>query len=139
MATTYKQAQQATVYGLNYKFGKGQVIGYTIEETTLLDWVRKSAEEGTNPDGVGPKLFIRENEGEWQLRYWQVNGKSMLIESFETEDEAYDGWFNRTHDYDFMTDDQRCTDYFYTLAEAEQELARLNKEQGYDLNEENGE
>lgn len=117
---TYKEASEKTVYGINYIFKNGHVVGYKVEETTLLDWVRRSAEELNG----APKLYVCEipvntdGDVKYQVRLANSSGKSLLISEHETEDDARNDWFKRTHDYDFMPDDQRCTLYYDTLDEA---------------------
>lgn len=109
-----------------------------IYSEPLYDFVMKSAEETTSPVGVMTKLHIRHedyscsygkrnavnnSEGLYEVWIWGPwgNGQTFL-DSFETEEEAEDYIFNRTYEYDFATDDQRDTTFYYTIEEAEREL-----------------
>lgn len=112
--------------------------GFTIESDNLYDFVMKSAEETTSPVGVMPKLHIRHedyscrynkindvnnSEGLYEVWIWGPSGSGQtLLDSFETEEEAEDYIFDRTYEYDFATDDQRDTTFYYTIEEAQSEL-----------------
>lgn len=115
-----------------------------IEETNLSDFVMESAEETTTPRGVGRKWHIREveqqcscwNEDEdtfdpeckkcfhgtevvYQVWDWGFRGQfPKMIESFDYEDDANDFIYDRTYEFEFLTDDQRDTSYFETKDEA---------------------
>lgn len=102
-----------------------------VVETNLYDHVIESAEETTSPIGISTKIFVHENEedGTWEVRSWGVGGRgpSKLVTSHLSEDEAEDEWFTRIHDYDFMPDDQRDTEYWLTEEEAEAALEDRKK------------
>ena len=96
-----------------------------IEKTNLYDHIMESADETTTPRGVGKRLHVRENEDEatYELWSWGALGNNpYFIDSFDTEEEAEEELFARTYEYDFMTDDQRDTSFFYTRDEAENVL-----------------
>jgi hypothetical protein len=114
-----QQARNTRIFVINnYKM--------EVEETTMYDHVRESAEETTSPRGVMPKLFVEEvDNGEaivYELRQWQPNGRARTVDTFDTEEQAQDEWYTRTYNYDFMTDDQRDTMYWLSFEEAEKEL-----------------
>lgn len=125
---TYAQsAQQA----LNTKIFVINGHKMEVEETTLYDHVVESAEETTSPRGVMTKLFVQENEEEstWEVRQWEPNGRSRVVDSYSTEEEARDEWYIRTYNYDFMPDDQRDTRYWANKEEADSALQEMIKEQ----------
>lgn len=113
----------------------------SVIETNLFDFVMQSAEETTSPVGVMPKLHIRHED--YHCRYgklnavknnerlfevwlwWSYGNGSHFIGEFETEAEAEDFIFNRIYDYDFMSDDQRNTQFFFTREEAMQDLVEM--------------
>ena len=98
-----------------------------VEETTLYDHVVESAEETTSPRGVMHKVFIQHNEEEvtWELRRWQPNGHSALIDSYTSEEVANDEWYTRTYNFDFIEDDQRDTRYWIDREEADAALEEM--------------
>lgn len=112
--------------------------GFTIESDDLYNFVIKSTEETTSPVGVMSKLHIRHedyscsygkrnavknSEGLFEVWSWGATGNGQrFIESFETEDQAEDFIFQHTFEYDFLTDDQRDTTFYYTIEEAQSEL-----------------
>ena len=112
--------------------------GFTIESDDLYSFVIKSTKETTSPIGVMSKLHIRHedyscsygkrnavnnSEGLYEVWIWGASGNGQtFLDSFETEEEAEDYIFNRTYEYDFMTDDQRDTTFYSTIEEAEREL-----------------
>lgn len=63
----------------------------------------------------------------WELREWLANGKSRLLDSFESQEAADDEWFNRTYKFDFLPDDQRDTNYWYSREDAKMELKDRSK------------
>lgn len=65
----------------------------------------------------------------WEVRQWEPNGRSRIIETYETEEEAKDEWYTRTYNYDFIPDDQRDTRYWNTREEAAQALQEMIDEQ----------
>lgn len=136
MNITAKEAQETNVWVIDEQ---------RPVQTSLFDHVMKSAELTTSPRGVEMKLFVREctvecdcfDEDEfdskceqcnnglktvYELKYWEAGGRSMLIDTYETEDEVANEIFNRTYDYDFEKDDQRDTMYFNSQQEAESEI-----------------
>jgi len=62
----------------------------------------------------------------WELREWMPNGKSILLETYDSEEDVDNEWFDRTYKFDFLLDDQRDTMYWYTIEEAEAGLAERN-------------
>jgi len=149
MKITAKEARETKIYFIK-KEGKsipriirGRQIGYefnitklSIEEDDLYSFVMESAEQGTNPDGAGNKLFIREVEKDvsdndddfdfetkFEVRRWNRSGSSLIF-VFDTEEEAEDCLFEIIYKYDFLDDDQRNTTFFYTIEEAEENLIR---------------
>jgi hypothetical protein len=86
---------------------------WRIRPVNFHEFVCGFAEQGTNPDGAGPKLHISRNEdyrevdGKWEdcstyeLRLWDPGGRRRLLETFDTEEEADEEWFRRTYEYDF--------------------------------------
>lgn len=109
-----------------------------IYSEPLYDFVMKSAEETTSPVGVMQKLHIRHedyscrygkrnavnnSEGLYEVWIWGPRGNGQtFLDSFETEEEAEDYIFNRTYEYDFATNDQRDTSYYFSEKEAKDEL-----------------
>lgn len=91
---------------------------WTIEENTLERRVRDSAEETTSPRGVMPKLFV---EG-CELRYWQPNGRSRVVDEFDTEEEADAEWLNRIYNSDYM-EGEWCWHDFDTMEDAIRDIA----------------
>lgn len=124
MKISAQQARDKKVFIINDK--------NEVEETTLYDHVVESAEMTTSPRGIEYKLFVIEVEdvideesnehvNKFELRKWRRDGRSDLIESFDTEADAQDEWFDRTYRFDFLPDDQRDTMYFETWEQAEAE------------------
>jgi len=94
-----------------------------IVETNLFDFVMISAEMTTSPRGAENKLHVREVETEERTEYqvwtWGFRGQyPKLIETFTSLEEAENDIFSRTMKYDFNSDDQRLTLYFYDFDEA---------------------
>jgi len=141
-----KEAKEKTVYLVD-TFGnyekrmvgtrefRGRLIPtrWAVSDINFYELVCLSAEQGTNPDGAGNKLFVKEKEVDlspeadeynpgsvWELRYWQPDGRTKLIETFESEDEANEDWFARTYKYDFLQDDQVI--YYSTEDEAKEAI-----------------
>lgn len=83
---------------------------YYIEENLLADRIRLAAEECTSPKGVMPRLHIVGSS----LMWWEVNGHERLIETFDTDEEAEQEWYNRTYEYDYIN-----SDYYYNDCETE--------------------
>jgi len=143
MKTTAKEAKETTVFVFNYK---GE-----IEKTNLFDHVMQSNDETTSPRGVEPIKFYEE-VGDY-FRYKQTGedvdpededvkgsdieeysiffvykwyfGKKKEQARFETEEEAEQYLFEWVYDYDFQTDVQRSTMYFFTEEEAEEDMAEM--------------
>lgn len=84
--------------------GEGE---YYIEENILADRVMESAEECTSPKGVMPRLHTVGTS----LMWWEVNGHERLIETFGTEEEAEQEWYNRTYEHDYIDSDLFFNDY----------------------------
>lgn len=73
--------------------------GGAIEESDLYSYLREYwCDDTTSPRGVEPRIFIKEIHNElamdteenitYELREWLPNGTSILIQSFDTEEEA---------------------------------------------------
>lgn len=121
---TANQAKNTTIYfvGTNYE----------VVSDNLYDFVMASAEMTTSPRGVENKMFIEPLETltsispyekvdgwEFEVRMWQPGGRSRLVDTLETEEEADDFIFQRTEEFDFETDINRGdTSYFFTEYEA---------------------
>lgn len=88
-----------------YKLHVEEDGGMWIEKSTLAEVVRLSAEETTSPRGVEPKLHIEERNDGWELRMWEIGGRSSLVEWCETEEEAERRWLELTYEYDYLNDD----------------------------------
>lgn len=91
-----------------YKLHVEEDGGMWIEKSTLAEVVRLSAEETTSPRGVEPKLHIEERNDGWELRTWEIGGRSLLVEWFETEEEAERRWLELTYEYDYLESDECC-------------------------------
>ena len=126
MNTTAKEARENVVYVVE----DGKVV-----ETNLYDHVMKSAEETTTPRGVGMVLHIEETtadvwedvlfdgeeasmlvgqETKYNVRRWGHCGKgSMLLDTFDTEEDADDYIFQNVYENAFARDDHRNT--FYSI------------------------
>lgn len=135
---TAKEAKAKTIFFVE-EAGDGN---YKISTDNLYDFVMMSAEETTSPRGAETKLHIRHSnypapgsaahlavpaeEDTFEVWTWGASGRHpQLIESFETEEEAVDFIYERTYQYDFITDDQRSTVYFDTEKEALHELIEI--------------
>jgi hypothetical protein len=135
--TTVKEAKEQKIFVIDSSNG--------VEETNLYDFVMESAEETTSPVGVMNKLHIRHedyscrygqldsvnnDEGLFEVWMWGPSGHgSQFVDSFETEEAAEDFIFQRTYDYDFLSDDQRNTMYFDSYEEAMQDVIQLYAEE----------
>lgn len=122
---TLNEAKNTTVFLVD---AFATINSNPIKAVNLFKHIAGYAEQGTNPDGVGPKLFIREADESWELRYWIRGGKSRLIDSFSNEDEADEEWFQRTYKYDYLEANE-SNQYFDTYQEAEAEIIQLIAEQ----------
>lgn len=112
-----------------------------IVETKLYDFVMLSVDETTSPVGVMPRIHVRHenfscsyglrnrvnnNEGNYEVWTWGVKGNNpSFIEEFETREEADNYIFQLVFKYDFISDDQRDTSYYFSVQEAESELIRI--------------
>lgn len=146
--TTFKDAQETTVFVLNYKL--------EIEKTTYADHVLVSLDECTHPIGIMPTLDVKEIQSDGYVNksdsykilkeedfdelsdeeqegyffseeaittYAVVSYRSnvrgfQVVQEFDTEEEANNDWFARIEKYDFARDDQRNTSFFYSEEEA---------------------
>lgn len=111
-----------------------------VIETNLYDFVMKSIDETTSPVGVMPRIHVRHesfscsyglrnrvnnNEGKYEVWSWGVSGNnSSFIEEFETREEAENYIFQLVFKYDFISDDQRDTSYYFSIQEAESEYIK---------------
>lgn len=141
---TAKQARETKIFFLEQINQQGNL---RVAETSLYDFVMESAEETTSPRGNERKLHIRETERQcscWDTKVeddfdpdcekcyqgteivfkvwdWGPMGqRPRVLETCNTEEEAEDYIFQRVYEYDFMRDDQRDTEYFYSEYEAKQ-------------------
>ena len=93
------------VFTVNY-----DVKGFPYITTDILAHrVEESAELTTSPNGVTPKLFVNSNN---ELRQWCANGRSLLIQSFDSYEEARQEWLMRTYTYDYCNSELWNFDYF---------------------------
>jgi len=116
---TAKQAKETRIFVIE---------NGAIEETNLYDFVNISIDETTSPNGVAPRIHVRENEeeGTFEIWTWGILGNNpKFITSLETEEMADDWCFNDTYESDFMNDDQRNTWFSCNYEEALQELADM--------------
>lgn len=89
-----------------YKLHVEEDGGMWIEESTLAEVVRLSAEETTSPRGIEPELHIEERNDGWELRMWGRCGNgSSFVEWCETREEAERRWLELTYEYDYLNDD----------------------------------
>jgi hypothetical protein len=103
--------------GIIYKHPETSAI---IDE---LEYVDLDAEDQAQYEYEG-ETTIR-----WELRKWQANGRSVVVESYKTEEEANDEWYTYTYNYDYLPDDQRDTQYWNNREEAEAVVEeRLNEQ-----------
>jgi len=161
MNTTAKEARETRVFFIqphyheefhsvgNKQFSRPVVHNYTIEETSLYDFVMASAPETTSPNGVQRKLHIRVKEQQcscwndkedtfdpkckkcymgtevvYAVYEWGPYGRGKrLLETWDTEEEAENQIFVYVYEVDFQNDDQRDTTYYDSLAAAEEALA----------------
>lgn len=92
------------VFTINY-----DVKGFPYITTDILAHrVEESAELTTSPKGVTTKLFVNSNN---ELRYWNANGSSTLIQSFDSFEEARQEWLMRTYTYDYINNNLWYDDY----------------------------
>jgi len=115
--------------GVMHKMFKEEVSGAIyrlIAADRIIDEIEYDA---LSEDDQENYEYIGETTIRWQLREWMLNGKSRLIETYETEDRVNDEWFDRTYNSDFLPDDQRDTRYWYTREDAETALDEMLKEQ----------
>lgn len=144
MKTTAKEARETTVFVRDFN---GE-----IEETNLYDHVMRSNNETTSPRGVMPIKFYEEVDGYYRNKetgedvdiheeddidmkniepyslfivYKWYFQKKQEVARFETEEEADNYLFEWVYDYDFQKDDQRSTQYFYTLEDIEEDEAEM--------------
>jgi len=85
---------------------------FYIEKNDIKDRIREAAEETTSPRGVMPKLFVEEDEenGTFNLMYW--SGQNAVVEdTFDTEEEALEEWYEREYNYDYLESEKSCCDY----------------------------
>jgi hypothetical protein len=101
-----------------------------VDTENLFDFIASFAEQGTNPDGAGNKMFIREKDEQFELRYWQIGGRAKVIETFATEEEAEEEWFRRTYEYDFLQSNEDNM-YYSTEEEAEADIFETIADQLY--------
>lgn len=97
---------------------------YYIEENVLADRIMNAAEKCTSPKGVMPRLHTVGTS----LMWWEVNGHERLIETFGTEEEAEQEWYNRTYEYDYINSDYYYNDY-ETELDAKIEIAHALTDQ----------
>ena len=134
---TANEAKKTIIFFVESRNGE-----YSIESNNLYDFVMQSAEETTSPRGAERQLHIRHSnypasrsyahkavpteEDTFEVWTWGASGRHpQLIESFDTEDAAEDFIYQRTFEYDFLSDDQRPTGYFDTEEDAMSELIEI--------------
>lgn len=95
-----------------------------VESQSLYHHIMESCDETTTPRGVAPRLYIVEkDENCWHLKTWGVNGNNpAFIQEFETEEAALNEFFWLTYEYDFLRDDQRDTEYFESMEDAQEAM-----------------
>lgn len=161
MNITAKEARETNVFFIqphyyqssffvgNKQFSHPKVGDYSIEESSLYEFVMASAPETTSPDGVERKLHISEKEQQcscwndkdesfdpkckkcymgtevvYAVYEWGPSGRGKrLLTTCDTEDEACDYIFEHVYKYYFISDDQRDTRYFNSRKEAEEALS----------------
>lgn len=83
--------------------------GYPYITMSTLEYrVRESASETTSPRGVMNKVFV---EG-CEMRRWTPDGRSVLLDSFDSEEEAEQEWLEYTYEHDYSNDERFWDDYF---------------------------
>lgn len=101
-----------------------------IEETTYGDMVREFADETTTPNGVAPRMHVRENEeeGTYELWSWGVQGNNpSFVRSFDTEEEANYALYE-TFEADMNEQDQYVVFYNDDKEALKKELKELEEE-----------
>jgi len=114
-----------------------------IKKTNLYDFVMESAEETTSPRGIENCLHILPRELDcpnedcdrhceicngtgirviYEVRLWVAQSHSVLVEEFETREEAENQVFQTTFQIDFANDCNRRTDFYEKKEEAESEM-----------------
>jgi len=103
---------EKTVYWFNFD--------NEIEKINYGELVEMFADETTTPNGVGPRIHIRENKEEntFELWTWGVQGNNpQFIKSYDTEKKAIFAQYE-TFEEDMNKQDQ----YVIIYADTEQEL-----------------
>ena len=79
----------------------------------------ETGEELTEDEAEGlPDCEYIGNRSRWEVRQWLSGGRSILVDTYDTEEDAEERlWDFRI--YDFDKDDQRDTAYYMTEAEAQ--------------------
>jgi hypothetical protein len=119
----FQEAQQKEIYILT---SKGE-----IEKTNLYDFVMSFAYETTSPQGVEPRLHIRQNEDDntFEVWTWGVRGQNLReIGSGLTEEEAIDWIYSSVYCTDFEYS-SKSTIYFESEEDAENDLAERFSEE----------
>ena len=83
-----------------------------IEVNILSNRIREFAKETTSPRGVMTILYVEGKE----LRSW----KSKYVETFETEEEAWNEWLAQTYVQDYLPN---CSNDYSTMDEAVSAIA----------------
>lgn len=134
---TVKEMKQTTIYTIIPIYGN--TTTYKVVSDTLYNHILSSQELTTSPRGIEPICFVEEIEEELQnegsiyerivthaIKAWSKNGTLSIVDKFESQEEAQNELFNRIYEYDFLKDDQRITDYWHTIEEAQNECDSIN-------------
>lgn len=113
---TLQQAIETTIYYVDRE-------KWQVESENELDFISRSIDETTTPNGVAPRIHLRHDPYDPNTSYevwtWGTGGNHpRFLERWNTPEEARESMFQMLL-IDFEKDDQRSTVYFYTAEDAE--------------------
>ncbi len=101
------------------------IDGFTIQSSSLYDFVMQSIDYTTSPRGNAPVMGYEYNHtsNKWVLYEWLGHGSYYhTVSTFDNENDAADEFFKKAYNTFFSDDDQRDTMYYNNYDSAKSDL-----------------